>query len=121
MAGTSPAMTNVGSCNWTNVGSCKWTTLVRANGSGSGHARNLGQSSPQSKTQSGEVAMTMLRLVAFILAAAFTASAAQAEIKTEWIEYTHGDAKLKGYLAYDDSLTGKRPGVLMVHRRDGMT
>ena len=65
--------------------------------------------------------MTMLRLVAFIFTAAFTASAAHAEIKTEWVEYSHGDAKLKGYLAYDDSVTGKRPGVLMVHRRDGMT
>src|SRR5438105_4769394 len=65
--------------------------------------------------------MTMLRIAAFIIAAAFTASAAQAEIKTEWVEYSHGDAKLKGYLAYDDSVTGKLPGVLMVHRRDGMT
>ena len=65
--------------------------------------------------------MTMLRIAAFIFTAAFTASAAQADIKTEWVEYTHGDAKLKGYLAYDDSVTGKRPGVLMVHRRDGMT
>ena len=57
----------------------------------------------------------MLRIVAFIFAAVFTASAAQAEIKTEWVEYTHGDVKLKGYLAYDDALTGKRPGVLMIH------
>ena len=65
--------------------------------------------------------MTILRIAAFICAAAFTASAAQAEIKTQWVEYTHGDAKLKGYLAYDDAVTGKRPGVLMVHRRDGMT
>src|SRR3979490_2274937 len=64
--------------------------------------------------------MTMLRLVAFIFAAAFTASAAQAEIKTEWVEYTHGDAKLKGYLAYDDKITGKRPAILMIHDRAGM-
>jgi len=65
--------------------------------------------------------MTILQLAAFIFAALFTGSVAQAEIKTQWIEYTHGDAKLKGYLAYDDAITGKRPGILMVHRRDGMT
>jgi dienelactone hydrolase len=46
---------------------------------------------------------------------------AQAEIKKEWVEYTHGDVKLKGYLAYDDSITGKRPAVLVIHARDGMT
>jgi dienelactone hydrolase len=65
--------------------------------------------------------MTMLRLVAFIFTAAFTASAAHADIKTEWIEYTHGDVKLKGYLAYDDAITGKRPAVLVIHAREGMT
>ena len=47
--------------------------------------------------------MAVQRLVAFIFAAALTGSMAQAEIKTEWIEYTHGDVKLKGYLVYDDA------------------
>ena len=65
--------------------------------------------------------MTILRLVAFIFAAAFSASVAQAEIKTEWVEYSHGDVKLKGYLAYDDAITGKRPAVLVIHAREGMT
>jgi dienelactone hydrolase len=67
--------------------------------------------------------MTVQRLVACMFAALIVASTggAQAEIKTQWIEYTHGNAKLKGYLAYDNSIAGKRPGVLMVHRRDGMT
>ena len=37
-----------------------------------------------------------------------------------WVEYSHGDAKLKGYLAYDDSATGKRPAILMIHDRAGM-
>ena len=49
------------------------------------------------------------------------AGAAQAEIKTEWVEYSHGDVKLKGYLAYDDAITGKRPAVLVIHAREGMT
>jgi dienelactone hydrolase len=49
------------------------------------------------------------------------AGAAQAEIKTQWIDYKQGDAALRGYLAYDDSLSGKRPGILLIHRYDGMS
>ena len=49
------------------------------------------------------------------------ATAAHAEIKTQWVDYKDGDTALQGYLAYDDSLTGKRPGVLLLHRRDGMS
>jgi dienelactone hydrolase len=37
------------------------------------------------------------------------------------VDYKEGDTALRGYLAYDDSVTSKRPGVLLVHRRDGMT
>jgi dienelactone hydrolase len=64
--------------------------------------------------------MTILRIAALIFTAAFTATAAQAEIKSQWVEYSHGDMKLKGYLAYDDSVTGKRPAILMIHDRAGM-
>ena len=42
-------------------------------------------------------------------------SLANAEVKTEEIEYSHNGTKLTGYLAYDDSKSGKRPGVLVVH------
>ena len=58
-----------------------------------------------------------------LLAAALLlqAAAAQAEIRTQWIDYSQGGAALQGYLAYDDSQQGKRPGVLLVHRRDGMS
>jgi len=68
--------------------------------------------------------MTTMRFVAILFAAAFAVvqvGAAQAEIKKEWVEYSHGDAKLKGYLVYDDAITGKRPAVLMIHARQGMT
>lgn len=40
---------------------------------------------------------------------------AMAEIKTEEIEYRHGDTVLQGFLAYDDAAGEKRPGVLIVH------
>ena len=54
------------------------------------------------------------------LALALQAGGAQAAIKTQYVDYKHGDTALSGYLAYDDSLTGKRPGVLLVHYRGGL-
>ena len=40
---------------------------------------------------------------------------ANADVRTEEIEYSHDGTKLKGYLAFDDSRPGKRPGILVVH------
>ncbi len=68
--------------------------------------------------------MRSLRLVATLLVAATAwsiAGAARAEIKTQWIDYSQGGTPLRGYLAYDDAVKGPRPGVLLLHRRDGMT
>jgi dienelactone hydrolase len=45
----------------------------------------------------------------------------QAAIHTETVEYKQGDATLEGFLAYDDSISGKRPGVLVVHQWLGLT
>jgi dienelactone hydrolase len=60
-------------------------------------------------------------IAAAALAVGLCAGAARAEVKTQWIDYKEGDTTLQGYLAYDDSLSGKRPGVLLLHRRDGMS
>jgi dienelactone hydrolase len=49
------------------------------------------------------------------------AGAAQAAIKTQWIDYKHGETPLSGYLVYDDAGQGKRPGVLMIHDRSGFS
>src|SRR6266849_6355746 len=67
--------------------------------------------------------MTMLRILPAFLAAAFAFAAgpAQAQMKTQWVEYGHGDTKLKAYMAYDDKVTGRRPAVLVIHAREGMT
>ncbi|PIQ95348.1 MAG: dienelactone hydrolase [Nitrospinae bacterium CG11_big_fil_rev_8_21_14_0_20_56_8] len=43
------------------------------------------------------------------------AATAQAEIIAKEVNYTSGGTALKGYLAYDDSIKGKRPGILVVH------
>jgi len=40
---------------------------------------------------------------------------ANADVRTEEIEYSHDGTKLKGYLAFDDSKLSKRPGILVVH------
>jgi dienelactone hydrolase len=39
----------------------------------------------------------------------------QAEIKTENFDYQAGKSNMKGFIAYDDAIKGKRPGVLVVH------
>jgi dienelactone hydrolase len=41
--------------------------------------------------------------------------AAWAAVKTERVEYKHGDTVLEGILAYDDAAKDKRPGVLVCH------
>src|SRR5262249_50292633 len=48
------------------------------------------------------------------------ASVARAEVKTKTVTYTHDGITLKGYLAWDDSIKGKRPGVLVVHEWWGL-
>ena len=51
---------------------------------------------------------------------ALVATSARAEVKTKEIEYKQGDTPLKGFLAYDDAVKGKRPGVLVIHEWWGM-
>jgi dienelactone hydrolase len=50
-----------------------------------------------------------------------TVLTSRAAIHTEVVEYKQGDATLEGFLAYDDSISGKRPGVLVVHQWLGLT
>jgi dienelactone hydrolase len=66
--------------------------------------------------------MTQLRCIAAALVAAltFAAGTAQAQVRTEWVEYAHGGTKLKGYLAAPNNAKGKRPAILMIHDRAGM-
>lgn len=69
--------------------------------------------------------MRIVRAVSLVLVAAVAlmlhAAATQAAVKTQWVDYKHGDAPLSGYLVYDDAMQGKRPGVLMIHDRSGFS
>ena len=61
----------------------------------------------------------MRLLLAFALIAA--SALAQAEIKTQEVRYQDRDGTaMIGYHAYDDSFTGPRPGVLVVHEWWGL-
>ena len=60
-------------------------------------------------------------LTCLAVASMFAALPAAAEVKKEWVEYKHGDTKLKAFMVYDDAVTGKRPAILMIHAREGMT
>src|SRR6266700_7244695 len=62
----------------------------------------------------------MKKLCSILLVAAST-FAVRAAIHTETVEYKQGDTTLEGYLAYDDSISSKRPGVLVVHQWLGLT
>ncbi len=62
----------------------------------------------------------MMRGLIAVAALALVAGAAQAKVVTKTVEYEFDGVKLKGYVAYDDASTDKRPGVLVVHEWWGL-
>ena len=46
---------------------------------------------------------------------------ANAAIKEESVTYKDGETTLKGFVVYDDAITAKRPGIVMVHEWWGGT
>ena len=61
----------------------------------------------------------MRYFIAFIMVIVWGAGV-QAEVITKTVQYRDGNTVLEGYLAYDDSIQGKRPGVLVVHEWWGL-
>lgn len=55
----------------------------------------------------------MYRSLIAAAAAILTAGAAHAGVVTKAVDYEYGGVKLKGFLAYDDAQTGKKPGVVV--------
>jgi hypothetical protein len=60
----------------------------------------------------------MIAMATAILAG--TSGIATAAIKTQTVAYQQGNTTPEGYLAWDDSVQGKRPGVLVVHEWTGL-
>ncbi len=54
-------------------------------------------------------------IIAMTMASLAVLGQARAEVKTQEVEYKQGQTVLQGFLAWDDAVTGKRPGVLIVH------
>ncbi len=59
----------------------------------------------------------LLKLIIIIL---FCTGSLRSEIVTKEIEYTSGGKSMTGYIAYDNSLKGKLPGVLIIHQWKGL-
>jgi dienelactone hydrolase len=57
----------------------------------------------------------LLAGVAMLVLALAGSGIAAPKIEGKPVEYTAGGVILKGYLAYDENIKGKRPGVLVVH------
>lgn len=70
----------------------------------------------RTNTKQTKKTQTKARLFKFITGVLFWVSTPlYADIRTEEVTYYAGETQLKGFLAWDDSSTQKRPGVLVVH------
>jgi dienelactone hydrolase len=63
----------------------------------------------------------LLMKIASLLSLIIVAATASATIVTKKVAYEQGGVALEGYLAYDDAIKTKKPGVLIIHDWDGLT
>ena len=63
----------------------------------------------------------MKTLVISTLLTILAASAIQAALIEKTVSYRQGETELEGFHVYDDSVTGKRPAVLIIHQWTGLT
>ncbi len=63
----------------------------------------------------------MRKTLSLLVLAGALASLAQAAVQTKEITYKEGKTVLKGTLAWDDAISGPRPGILVIHQWMGLT
>lgn len=64
--------------------------------------------------------MKTYQKIVFITCLLFISQSVFAKVISEEITYKDGDVSLTGHIYYDDSIQGKRPGVLVVHEWWGL-
>src|SRR5574337_359145 len=62
----------------------------------------------------------LLMLVGALAVVALQSAAAEAKVVGKTVEYSAQGKIMKGYLAYDDAVKGKQPGMLVVHEWWGL-
>lgn len=56
-----------------------------------------------------------MKTLLFFIGLMFATASAQAAVQGKEVSYNANGTTLKGYIAYDDAVKGKRPGILVVH------
>jgi dienelactone hydrolase len=56
-----------------------------------------------------------MKTLSFFIGLMFTATAAHAAVQGKEVSYSANGTTLKGYIAWDDAVKGKRPGILVIH------
>ncbi|MFO1518801.1 MAG: dienelactone hydrolase family protein [bacterium] len=62
----------------------------------------------------------MKKIFVLFLLLFLTSSQGWSAVKTQVVNYQYGGTTMKGYLAWDDAVSGKRPGILVVHEFWGL-
>lgn len=62
----------------------------------------------------------MLRMFGLLLSLTVFIGSVEAAVQSKTVKYKHGDLDCEGYLAWDDSVKGPRPGVLVFHEFWGL-
>ncbi len=62
-----------------------------------------------------------MKLTKFVLAAMVLGSSVRGELVEKAVEYEQGGVKLEGFHVFDDTVSGKRPAVLVIHQWTGLS
>ncbi len=58
--------------------------------------------------------------ILLVLSVFLAAMTVQAGVQEKKVNYTYKDKQMTGYLYWDDAVSGKRPGVLVIHEWWGL-